>query len=284
MNLIEMRFFVSLKMIEIDWTESNISCKRELLHNCDESDTMIYRFNIMPNKHQSALEYANTWMDIIHRSELPSRENAQWIIDESIHNFSQHFNRGWLEQRKSVNTQRSGWAAVEWSGDGAQFTDVLGRKYIDFLGGYGLMSLGWSHSEVVEAVRSQLLCNPMPSQELIDPLRGALARIMADTLPGDISYSFFAASGTEANEGAIKLAKLHTGKSAFIAATNGFHGKTMGSLSMMGKALYREPVGQLYGGPVYHIPFGDADALQQQLEICKSTGVGVAGVIFEPIQ
>ena len=245
---------------------------------------MIYRFNIMLNKHQSALEYANTWMDIIHRSELPSRENAQWIIDESIHNFSQHFNRGWLEQRKSVNTQRSGWAAVEWSGDGAQFTDVLGRKYIDFLGGYGLMSLGWSHPEVVEAVRSQLLCNPMPSQELIDPLRGALARIMADTLPGDISYSFFAASGTEANEGAIKLAKLHTGKSAFIAATNGFHGKTMGSLSMMGKALYREPVGQLYGGPVYHIPFGDADALQQQLEICKSTGVGVAGVIFEPIQ
>lgn len=72
------------------------------------------------------------------------------------------------------------------------------------------MSLGWSHPEVVEAVRSQLLCNPMPSQELIDPLRGALARIMADTLPGDISYSFFAASGTEANEGAIKLAKLYT--------------------------------------------------------------------------
>jgi putrescine aminotransferase len=58
----------------------------------------------------------------------------------------------------------------------------------------------------------------------------------------------------------------------------------MGSLSMMGKALYREPVGQLYGGPVYHIPFGDANALEQQLEICKSTGVGVAGVIFEPIQ
>ena len=107
---------------------------------------------------------------------------------------------------------------------------------------------------------------------------------MADTLPGDISYSFFAASGTEANEGAIKLAKLHTGKSAFIAATNGFHGKTMGSLSMMGKAIYREPVGQLYGGPVYHIPFGDANALEQQLQVCKSIGVGVAGVIMEPIQ
>ncbi len=133
MNLIEMRFFVSLKMIKIDWTDSNISCKRGLLLNFNKSDTIEHYLNVMINQHQHALEYANTWMDIIHRSELPDRENAQWIIDESIHNFSEHFNRGWLEQRKSVNTQQSGWASVEWSGEGAQFTDVLGRKYIDFL-------------------------------------------------------------------------------------------------------------------------------------------------------
>lgn len=87
----------------------------------------------MLNKHHNALEYANTWMDIIHRSELPDRENAQWIINESIHNFSEHFNRGWLEQRKSVMTHLEDGASVEWSGEGAQFTDVLGRKYIDFL-------------------------------------------------------------------------------------------------------------------------------------------------------
>lgn len=62
-------------------------------------------------------------------------------------------------------------AAVEWKGSGAILEDVNGRKYIDWLGGYGLLSHGWSHPEVIEAVQSQLLHNPMPSQELIDPLR-----------------------------------------------------------------------------------------------------------------
>ncbi|MBN1367083.1 MAG: aminotransferase class III-fold pyridoxal phosphate-dependent enzyme [Dehalococcoidales bacterium] len=124
----------------------------------------------------------------------------------------------------------------------------------------------------------------MPSQELIDPLRGVLARIMALITPGDIKYSFFAASGTEAVEGAIKVAKLYTQKPAFIVALNAFHGKTMGSLSMIGKALFREPMGILYGGPVYHVPFGNADAVERQLEACKHLGIGVAAVLMEPIQ
>lgn len=232
---------------------------------------------------KDVLKYSDKWLDIIKQSELPDRKLGEWIIDESVDNFRNHFNAGWLENRKSA-TQAGQWAATEWSGKGAIFRDVLGREYIDFLGGYGLMSHGWSNPEVIEAVNAQLLCNPMPSQELIDPLRGALARIMSELLPGKIEYSFFAASGTEAVEGAIKLAKLYTGKDAFIVATNAFHGKTMGSLSMIGKDIYRKGIGQLYGGDIYHIPFGDADALEQQLETCKKIGVGVAGVMFEPIQ
>lgn len=58
----------------------------------------------------------------------------------------------------------------------------------------------------------------------------------------------------------------------------------MGALSMIGKKDYREPLGKLYAGEVYHIPFGDADALEMQLETCEKIGVGVAGVMFEPIQ
>jgi putrescine aminotransferase len=58
----------------------------------------------------------------------------------------------------------------------------------------------------------------------------------------------------------------------------------MGSLSMLGKADYRQPMGMLYGGPVYHVPFGDADAVERQLDICEKVGVGVAGVLMEPIQ
>lgn len=236
----------------------------------------------MPQSLDNALDYANRWVEIIKKSEVPEDE-AKQIIQESIHNFSEHFNKGWLEYRKSV-TEAGDWACTEWTGSGAIFRDVLGREYIDCLGGYGLLDHGWSHPEVVESVRSQLNRTPMPSQELIDPLRGVLARLMAEITPGDIKYSFFVASGTETIEGAIKLAKMYTKKNGFIVATKAFHGKTMGSLSMMGKADYRQPPGLLYAGPVYHVPYGDADAVERQLDICQKVGIDIAAVLFEPIQ
>lgn len=236
----------------------------------------------MPQSLDEALAYSSRWLEII---KTPAVNEAQGkvIIEESLENFAEHFNRGWLDYRKSV-TEAGDWAATEWTGQGAVFRDVLGREYIDCLGGYGMMNLGWGHPEVVAAVRAQLERTPMPSQELIDPLRGVLARLMAEITPGDIKYSFFAASGTEAVEGAIKLAKMYTRKNGFIAAVKAFHGKTMGSLSMMGKADYRQPPGVLYGGPVYHVPYGDADAVERQLDICKKIGIDIAAVLMEPIQ
>ncbi len=231
---------------------------------------------------KEAAAYSQRWLEIIKKSSLTESEGKQ-IIEESLINFSEHFNKNWLEYRKSV-TEAGDWASVEWSGSGAIFKDVLGREYIDCLGGYGMMDHGWSHPDVVAAVRAQLARSPMPSQELIDPLRGVLARLMAQITPGDIKYSFFAASGTESIEGAIKLAKMYTQKPAFIAAIKAFHGKTMGALSMIGKSDYRSPAGILYGGPVYHVPFGDAAAVEKQLETCEKIGVGVAGVLMEPIQ
>ena len=233
--------------------------------------------------YEDALDYSARWIDLIHKREFPTVEEAHQIIDESKNNFAEHFNRGWLDYRKSV-TESGDWAAVEWMGDGAVFKDILGREYLDCLGGFGMMDLGWSHPDVVATVKAQLDRSPMPSQELIDPLRGVLAKLLATVTPGDLKYSWFAASGTEAVEAAIKIAKLYTGKSAFIVAVKAFHGKTMGSLSMMGKADYRAPMGPLYAGPVYHVPFGDAEAVEKQLEICDKVGIGVAGVLFEPIQ
>ena len=229
-----------------------------------------------------AVKYSNRWLDIIKLKSVPE-ETGKWIIGESQHNFAEHYNKGWLEYRKSV-TEAGDWAMTEWTGKGAQCQDVLGRTFIDCLGGYGMMDLGWGHPEVVAAVKAQLERTPMPSQELIDPLRGVLARILAMILPGDIQYSFFCASGTEAIEGSIKLAKMYTRKSGFITAVKGFHGKTMGSLSMMGKSDYRQPAGILYGGPVFPVPFGDSDAIERQLDSCQKVGIDLAAVIMEPIQ
>jgi putrescine aminotransferase len=236
----------------------------------------------MPQSFDDAIAYSTHWLDLI-KSPVVSETQGKEIINESLYNFAEHFNRGWLDYRKSV-TEAGDWAITEWTGAGAIFRDVLGREYIDCLGGYGMMDLGWGHPEVVEAVHSQLNRTPMPSQELIDPLRGVLARLMAQITPGDIKYSFFCASGAEAIEGAIKLAKMYTRKSGFIVAVKAFHGKTMGALSMMGKADYRQPPGALYSGPVYHVPYGDADAVERQLEICRQVGVDSAGVLMEPIQ
>ena len=229
-----------------------------------------------------ALSYSNRWLDLI-KNPVVNEEQGKQIIEESTSNFAEHFNRGWLDYRKSVK-EAGDWAATEWTGDGAIIRDVLGREYIDCLGGYGMMDLGSGHPDVIAAVKAQLGRTPMPSQELIDPLRGVLARLMAEITPGDIKYSFFGATGTEAIEGALKLAKLYTRKSGFIVAVKAFHGKTMGSLSMIGKADFRQPVGLLYGGPVYHVPYGDADAVEKQLDICQKVGVDIAAVLMEPIQ
>jgi putrescine aminotransferase len=235
----------------------------------------------MDRTYDNAITYSRRWLDIIHQETL-STTQAQAIIAETRDNFAKHFNAGFLEYRKSV-TEAGDWTAVEWNGRGAIFWDALGREYIDCLGGYGLLSLGWSHPRVVDAVRAQLERTPMPSQELLDPLRGVLARLLAEITPGDIQYCFFVASGTETIEGAMKLAKMATGRPGFIAALGGFHGKTSGSLSLMGKSVFRGPALPLYPW-VRHVPYGDADAVEQQLATARAVGEGIAAVVMEPIQ
>jgi len=228
-----------------------------------------------------ALNDSRRYLDIVQKQQLGKSE-AQWLIETTVNNFARYYNSGFIEYRKSV-AQAGDYAAVEWMGRGATFRDVLGREFIDCLGGFGLFNLGWAHPEVVGAVQAQLEKSPLPTQELLDPLRGMLAHLLAEITPGDIQYSFFVSSGTEAVEGAMKLAKLYTCKSGFIAAVRGFHGKTTGSLSLTGKAIFRRPALPLHNN-VFHVPYGDADAVEQQLRIAREVGNDIAAVVMEPIQ
>ena len=129
----------------------------------------------MPQSFDDAIAYSSRWLELIKKPQVTEAE-GKTIIEESKLNFAEYFNRGWLEYRKSM-TEAGDWAATEWNGKGAIFYDVLGREYIDCLGGYGMMDLGWGHPEVVDAVAAQLKRTPMPSQELVDPLRGCLGQI-----------------------------------------------------------------------------------------------------------
>jgi len=228
-----------------------------------------------------ALNDSQRYLDFIHKTQL-SRSEAEWLIETSVTNFARYFNSGFIEYRKSV-TEAGDFAAIEWTGRGATFKDVLGREFIDCLGGFGLFNLGWAHPKVVGAVQAQLQKSPLPTQELLDPPRGMLAHLLAEITPGDIQYSFFVSSGTEAVEGAMKLAKLYTRKSGFIAAVRGFHGKTTGSLALSGKAAFRHPVMPLCDN-IYHVPYGDADAVEQQLQIACEVGNDIAAIIMEPVQ
>ncbi len=227
------------------------------------------------------LTESQRWLDIISAPTL-SEEQKTKIVADTVDNFSFYYNRGYLDYRKSVVEMRES-PALEWEGQGSMFRDILGREFIDCLGGYGIYSAGIRHPKVVKAVADQLARMPLSSQELLDPLRGALAELLGEIAPGDLQYSFFINNGTDAVEGAIKLARLYTGKPNFISSLRGFHGKSCGSLSLLGKWQYREPFLPLLPG-IQFVEFGDADAVIDELYKADATGAGVAAVIMEPVQ
>jgi putrescine aminotransferase len=227
------------------------------------------------------LRHTSRYLDLIAGREL-STEEKQAFIAETVDSYEQYYNRGFITYRKSV-TQAGQFAALEWSGEGSTLHDLLGREYIDCLGGYGIFSAGVNHPKVVKAVTDQLQRMALNSQELLEPWRAALAKVMAEVTPGDLQNSFFINNGTDAIEGAIKLTRLYTRRSTFISTLGGFHGKTLGSLSLMGKASFREPF--LSGlQDVRFVPYGDANALDYEFQRCEAVGVGIAGVVLEPIQ
>ena len=230
-----------------------------------------------------ALKEANHMINLINTPEADvTMQDREWVAATTYQNFADHINKGFLEYRKSV-TETEDFALTDWYGEGSILRDVMGREYIDMLGGFGLYSPGIRHPKIVAAAKAQLDRSPQYSQEMLDPLRAHLAKVIAKLTPGDIQYGFFANSGTEAVEGAMKLAKLYTGKKGFISTLSGFHGKTLGSLSLIGKSVYRQPLLPLLEG-IHQVPFGDADAVEQVLACAKMVGDGIAAVVVEPIQ
>jgi putrescine aminotransferase len=234
---------------------------------------------------RDALRESRKALDLMSKSVL-SRDEQEAVVRDCVTNFDDYVNPGILEYRKAVSTD---YTAVEWSDGGSTYRDVHGKEYIDCLGGFGIYMLGHRHPTVVKAVKAQLEHQALHSQELLDPMRGYLAHLLAMVTPGDLQYSFFCNSGTEANEGAMKLAKLYAWRrkkdhnKGIISTTKAFHGKSIGSLSVSGKAEFREPFYPLVPG-VRFVPYGDADALDKELSICDQVGFDIAAFIAEPIQ
>jgi len=165
---------------------------------------------------------------------------------------------------------------VEVRASGTTVWDHTGKAYLDFAGGYGVFTLGHSHPRVVAAVKAQLELMSLSGKTMFDPLVGRLARVLAEIAPGDLEVSFFCNSGTEAVEGALKLARAATRRTKFVATHGAFHGKTFGALSVSGRAAFQTPYAPLVPD-VVHVPYGDSGALAAVLE-------GAAAFIVEPVQ
>jgi putrescine aminotransferase len=155
--------------------------------------------------------------------------------------------------------------------------DDHGTPYLD-CGGYGVFLLGHCHPDVVDAVMSAVTRHPMTTRLLFDGAVAEAAHALAALAPAGLRYVWFANSGAEAVEAAIKLCRLN-GCDHVVATDRGFHGKTLGALSVSGHQHYRDPFEPLLDN-VTRVVFGDAGAVARQLERLEQR----AAVIVEPVQ
>ena len=165
------------------------------------------------------------------------------------------------------------------SGHGAYLVDEQGNEYLDLLAGIAVNSLGTNHPAVVEAVTKQVTTLSHVSNLFASPPAVQLAKRLKEKVGDDSARVIFSNSGAEANEAAFKLARL-TGRRRILAAKDGFHGRTMGSLAMTGQPSKRDIFGPLPGGVEFY-PYGDVEYLRALVEINPDD---TAAIILEPIQ
>lgn len=164
------------------------------------------------------------------------------------------------------------------SAKGIYLNDINGKQYIDLISGISVSNIGHCHPEVVEAIKKQAetYMHLMVYGEYVQSPQVQLAKALTDLLPANLNSVYFVNSGTEATEGALKLAKRYTGRSEIISFKNAYHGSTHGALSVMGSEEFKTSFRPLLPD-IRTIEFNNEEDLQN---INSKT----ACVIIEPIQ
>ncbi len=162
-------------------------------------------------------------------------------------------------------------------GAGATLWDEDGHTYIDCIGGHGVAIVGHSHPLLVRAIHDQSKRLIVCPGTLDNDMRTHYISRLTDITPEGLDYVFLANSGTEAIEAAIKFARVTTGRTKLVATMRGFHGRTMGALSLTWKKAYRQPFEPLVPD-IVHIPYGNIDAARSIVD------EHTAAIIVEPIQ
>lgn len=148
--------------------------------------------------------------------------------------------------------------------EGCRIWDREGKAYLDLIGGISVCNTGHRHPRVVKAVKEQAdqYMHLMVYGELVQSPQVAYAQALAAALPEPLQQVYFTNSGTEATEGAMKLAKRYTGRTEIIAFRDSYHGSTQGALSVMGDEYWRNAYRPLLPG-IWHEEFGQASALDR---------------------
>ena len=205
-------------------------------------------------------------------SEEAAEADAQAHIDRVIERYKQHINPGLARL-----LQFGGFGDVETIAEGCVVTMLSGAQFLDFVGGFGVFSCGHRHPRVVEAVKRQLDKMPLSTRTFFSEPQVDLAVKLAEITPGDLQYTFYSNSGAEAVEAALKMARIATGKTDFIATHGAYHGKTMGALSATGREKYRTPFAPLVPG-FTHVPYNNLAAVE------ASVTTRTCAIIIETIQ
>jgi ornithine--oxo-acid transaminase len=200
---------------------------------------------------------------------LPIEQSAQ-----SSHRYARWVNPAWVRllDLLQMNVRYERCQGVE------LFTED-GECVLDFLSGYCVHNVGHNHPGVVRALQSELQrCGPAMIQTHVADLAGELAEKLCQRAGGRLAKVFFASSGSEGVEAAIKFARAHTRRAGILAAEHAFHGLTCGALSLMSDEFWSQGFGPLLAD-TGAIPFGDLTALEQELKTRR-----YAAFVVEPIQ
>jgi ornithine--oxo-acid transaminase len=202
---------------------------------------------------------------------------AELLAQHSSDKFELHekyLNNQMVRVLKTIGYDRHYTKAV-----GQYLYDQEGTEYLDLLSGFGVFAIGRNHPTVISALTETLTLElPNLVQLDVSVLSGLLAQEILKTTPENLDKIFFCNSGTEAVEAAIKFARYTTKREKIVFCEHGYHGLTMGSLSLNGEEIFREGFGPLLPG-CSAIPFNDIEALEQAL-----SSNDVAAFIVEPIQ
>lgn len=186
----------------------------------------------------------------------------------------QYLNNQMVRVLKTIGYDRHYKRAV-----GQYLYDQEGTEYLDLLSGFGVFAIGRNHPVVIDALKETLMLElPNLVQMDVSVLSGLLGKEILDTTPDNLDKIFFCNSGTESVEAAIKFARYTTKREKIVFCEHGYHGLTMGALSLNGEEIFREGFGPLLPG-CSAVPFNDLEALEKAL-----SHKDVAAFIVEPVQ